>query len=377
MSLTLDPPPRNVERPKGNVPRWTERQWKLAEGSLLGAAEVAAHLGISRQRISQLKTDDPTFPPPGITSFRTPLWRRAAIQAWAAMHRPAKLEAGGRFVGEAAMLLLAAEQAARDAEHWWVEAGHVWAVACDGAAGEPVARTLETMGIVRAEARAYLAMLRGTDTRQRHTLGMTPRFQDFLVAADKRATAAERNCVSALDVLLAFVDARPQPDPYGRKHLGENFLDSLSRRGFDVDELRRRLLAVEADSALAATFPRRPLRRSRRRTPRQLMPGVELARNPLGHDPRTRKPWGSAFGRTRDERSLVLNGEQWFFAIDGDGFFVRSADGRPVGYRWRIRPKPRKRPTNGFLEVLPIPPVELADWPDRRFGSEDEKPGKR
>ena len=377
VTLTLDPLPRNVERPKGNVARWTERKWKWEEGSLLGAAEVAAHLGISRQRISQLKADDPTFPPSGITSFRTPLWRRAAIQAWAAMHRPAKVEAGGRFFGEAAALLLQAEQAARDAGHWWLEAGHLWAVACDAAAGEQVARTLSSMGIVRAEVTAYLELLKGTDTRPRHTLGMNPRFQGFLVAADKRAEKAGRDRVSMFDMLLAFLDAPPQPSPYGRKQLGENFLNYVGRRGLDVDELRRRLLALEADPSLAATFDSRTLRRARPRTARKLMPGVALASNPLGHDPRTRTTWGSVFGRTRDGRSLVLNGEQWFFATDGDGFYVRSADGRPVGYRWRIRPKPRKRPTNGFLEVLPIPPVELADWPDRRFGPEDEKPEAR
>jgi len=25
----------------------------------------------------------------------------------------------------------------------------------------------------------------------------------------------------------------------------------------------------------------------------------------------------------------------------------------------------------GFIEILPMPPVEVVDWPDRRFGGDD------
>jgi hypothetical protein len=341
----------------------------------MGASDVAAHLGVTRQRVSQLKRDDPTFPPSGVGAYGARLWRRAGIQAWAAMHRPSRPEAGGRFIGDAAALLLAVEEAARDAGHWWLESGHVWAVACRGAAGAPIATTLLSMGITSDEVAAYLDLLRGTDRRPRRTLGMNPRFQGFLAAADRRAKEAGRDRVSAFDILLAFVDARREPDWSGRKRPGENLLDLLSRRGLDVDELGRRLHLVEDDPRAAEILDPRSLRRTRRPRPKPLMPGVDLAPNGLGHDPRTRHPWGSAFGRTRDGRSLVLNGEQWFFNTDGDGYFVRAADGRPVGYRWRIRPKPHKRPVNGFHEVLPMPPVELADWPDRRFGPDDEKPG--
>ena len=64
--------------------------------------------------------------------------------------------------------------------------------------------------------------------------------------------------------------------------------------------------------------------------------------------------------------------------IDGDGFYVRSSDGRPIGYRFRMEPPPRVRsgqrwvrPVNGFMEILPMPPVEMADWPDRQFINDD------
>jgi hypothetical protein len=361
----------NVERPKGNRARWAEKKLGLREGSLLNSTEVARHLGVTRQRVSQLKRHDPTFPRAGIGGFGADLWRRAGIEAWAAMHRPTRPVAGGRFTGEAARLLLAADRGAVDADHHFVEAGHVWAAACSGAAGEPLALTLASVGIVPAEVATYLKTMRGTGTRTFRKRSMTPHLQNFLVAADHRAASDGRSSVTAIDVLLAFVEAPPRPDDAGRKRPDENFLDLLDRRGLDISELRRRLLAVEADPASASAFEPRTLRRLRRGRSGSLMAGVELMRNGLGHDPKTRFPWGAAFGRTRDGRSLVIDGEQWFFSIDGDGYFIRASDGRPVGYRWRIRPKPRKRPVNGFNEVLPMPPVELDDWPDRRFGGDD------
>jgi len=68
----------------------------------------------------------------------------------------------------------------------------------------------------------------------------------------------------------------------------------------------------------------------------------------------------------------------WFFTADGGGFYVRAADGRPVDHRYRIDPPPRLRqgkryvkPVNGFMEILPRPPVEMADWPDRRLEADD------
>jgi hypothetical protein len=96
-----------------------------------------------------------------------------------------------------------------------------------------------------------------------------------------------------------------------------------------------------------------------------------VAPNPLGRD-----PWagdrGSVFGARRDGRSLVVDGEKWFFLIDGDGFYIRTPEGRPVGYRYRVDPPPRidrgdPQPVNGFVEALPMPPDDVADWPDRRF----------
>ncbi len=102
-----------------------------------------------------------------------------------------------------------------------------------------------------------------------------------------------------------------------------------------------------------------------------MIPALTLAPNPLGLDPWTLSI-GAAFAVRKDGRRLVVDGEQWFFRIDGDGFYMRTPDGHPVGYRYRVDPPPRRgrgnpRPVNGFIEVLPMPPDDIADWPDRRF----------
>jgi len=78
----------------------------------------------------------------------------------------------------------------------------------------------------------------------------------------------------------------------------------------------------------------------------------------------------------RTGRYHVLSASpELFFRIDGDGFYVRTPDGHPVGYRYRVDPPPRRgrgnpRPVNGFIEVLPMPPDDVAHWPDGRFERE-------
>jgi hypothetical protein len=104
--------------------------------------------------------------------------------------------------------------------------------------------------------------------------------------------------------------------------------------------------------------------------------------NPLGRDPWDRHPWGSSFATRQDGRSYRAEGAQWFFFRDADGYFVRTIDGRPIGYRWMLD-KPLKglrrgrglrrltRIGQGKMEVLPMPPPDIALWPDHRYVRED------
>lgn len=49
---------------------------------LVGVAEVAALLGVSRQRVSQLAASE-SFPAPEAQLAAGPVWLRAAVEQWA------------------------------------------------------------------------------------------------------------------------------------------------------------------------------------------------------------------------------------------------------------------------------------------------------
>lgn len=55
----------------------------FASVEILGITEVAALLGVSRQRVDQLSHTDPDFPEPVTTLGRGRLWERKGIEKWA------------------------------------------------------------------------------------------------------------------------------------------------------------------------------------------------------------------------------------------------------------------------------------------------------
>lgn len=56
--------------------------FRAVDGTLIGTAEIAKMLGISRQRVDQLSRTDPDFPKP-LTSGRYRVWQRDDILVWA------------------------------------------------------------------------------------------------------------------------------------------------------------------------------------------------------------------------------------------------------------------------------------------------------
>lgn len=53
---------------------------------LVGVAEVAEMLGVSRQRVNQLVQEEPNFPAPEATLAAGRIWLRSTIETWAAAH---------------------------------------------------------------------------------------------------------------------------------------------------------------------------------------------------------------------------------------------------------------------------------------------------
>jgi hypothetical protein len=358
-----------VDRPSGPIGPWLTERLGLPPGSLLGTADVAALLGVTRQRVSQLQKE-PTFPRAFTGYGSVKFWRGAGIECWAAGHRADGDRVGGRFVGEAAALLLSAEVRARELRVWWVESMTVWLAVASGDAGLGLQSAVLSMGLTAEDIVIHIERWRPSDQRSKRTCRMDPHVQARLAAADRSAAESGRDRVGPVDILVSFIDEPPIDGPRS-KTPADHVLASFKRRGLDIGELRDRLVA--ADGNPTTEFEPRKLRR-RRDNEAKGPDWLDLAPNPVGHDPWTCRPWGAAFARTRDGRHLEVDSEHWFFTIDGDGFYVRAADGRPVGYRYRKltqAPKRNPKPVNGFMEILPMPPVEMDDWPDRRFGTDD------
>ncbi|MEU4564391.1 AlpA family phage regulatory protein [Actinoplanes sp. NPDC023936] len=56
---------------------------------LMGAAEVRARLGVSRQRVYQL-INRPDFPEPYAVMVAGRFWEESAVEAWIQVHRPTR-----------------------------------------------------------------------------------------------------------------------------------------------------------------------------------------------------------------------------------------------------------------------------------------------
>jgi predicted DNA-binding transcriptional regulator AlpA len=355
----------------------------LPKDRVVGSRDVAALLGVSRQRVGQLARDDPTFPRPVTQGSGGPIWYRAGVEVWAAGHRKVP-PAAGRMHPRAGQLLAIAERLSRELRHGYVSRDHFWGALSDPGAGSPVASVLESLGVDRDEIRRAHLFHTPAGEGQRRLVRMNPAVQQQLEIAHRRAADAGRAAVTDFDIALAWLDA---DDAEPRR---DAVLYYLGRRGVDKAELRRRVEAIEADESAAESFdfralPKRPPRRRKPLRPKWLPP---LKANPLGRDPWERHPWSSSFAFRKDERLSKVDGAQWFFYIDADGYFIRTEDGRPVGYRWSIVTKGgkiagpadagdpslravRHPPRGRLMEVLPPPPADVAYWPDYRYVRDD------
>ncbi len=335
------------------------------EERILGMAEIAARFGVTRQRVGQIARTDKTFPRPGLNDGFGAAWLAAGVECWAAAHRPTVDT--GRFGPEAAALLLHAESLAGQVGHPYVSSVHIWHALASGLGGTPLAEAIRSMGLDPGLIEEWFRRIDpglGASRARRMTLAT----QNRLEAADKAVRTVGRTRVLSTDVALAFADSHRDRDGSD-----DHLIAYGERRGLDTAELRRRISVVAADPETHADFPFTPLpkRQSPRRTAKRPA-WLDLAPNPLGHDPWVRRPWGAAFAVTREGRHLTLDDKHWFFFADADGFFVRAADGRPVGYRYRVLHKvPKRLPGRPKMEILPMPPFPLRDWPDHRYVRED------
>jgi hypothetical protein len=246
-----------------------------------------------------------------------------AVQAWAATHPdpgpvftgPNVPPDGGHPPQIWAVLNLAGHEA-QELNHPWIGDDHLVLGLlhpdCPGMA-RPV---LESFGIRRDPFRqAFIASMGDPwDDKPTHTT-LSPATQLTLERANLEAARLADAEVTGEHVLLALI---------GRGHFPTGW---AARSGITASAVRQRVL----DATEGVVLPEPPAHLQ------PLSPDglgseddLDLAPNPLGHDPRRRLPWGSrGFGVPLDRppRKGML-GRQYF--VDRDGYPVLTTDGQPV-----------------------------------------------
>jgi predicted DNA-binding transcriptional regulator AlpA len=293
-----------------------------ADPQLVTAAEAARLLGVTRQRILELAAAAADFPPAEHTATGGRVWPRVAVQAWAATHPdpdpvftgPDVPSDGGHPPQIWAVMNRAASEA-QELNHPWIGDDHLVLGMlhpdCPGAA-----RTvLESFGIRLEPTRQVFIASMGDpwDTTPTHTT-LSPATQLVLERANLEAARLADAEVASEHVLLALISRGHFPTRWVAHH------------GITADAVRQRVM----DATEGVALPEAPLLEPP--APIDLDPAeaLDLAPNPLGHDPRRRLPWGSrGFGVPLDRPPKKgMLGRQYF--IDRDGYPVLTTDGHPV-----------------------------------------------
>jgi len=294
----------------------------MTDPQLVTAGEAARLLGVSRQRVLELTATSSDFPPAEHTATGGRLWSRVAVQAWAAT-RP---DPGPVFTGpdvppdyghppQIWEVMNRAASEARELNHPWIGDDHLvlgmLQPDCPGAAR----RVLESFGI-RAEPlrQAFIASMGDPwETTPTHRT-LSPATQLVLERANLEAARLADAEVASEHVLLALMSHGHFPTGW------------IARAGITADAVRQRVVDATEGVVLPEPPPLEPLPPSQAPWAHAL----DLAPNPLGHDPRRRGPWGSrGFGVPLD-RPPKRGGWAGQYFIDRDGYPVLTTDGHPV-----------------------------------------------
>ena len=173
---------------------------------LLGVAEIATMLGLSRQRVNQLVQSD-DFPAPEAELSAGRIWARPAVEAWVAAHPVRATEAGGqaifgRFSPEARTVVVRAQEEARTLRHGFIGTEHVLLALLSAAPG--IRQRLATLGVERTPVTtAVTEQSPSGDTAPAGHIPFTPLAKLLLEAS---ATAAgDRVPIEPRHIALALV----------------------------------------------------------------------------------------------------------------------------------------------------------------------------
>lgn len=285
---------------------------------LVGAAEVARILGVTRQRVAQLAVTD-GFPAPEVVISAGRIWSRHAIEGWAA----ANPERGqGKAIDDQGWAMhrlqkLASEEAeALGHGHLGVE--HVVLAMlrpeCPGVARQ----VLESFGLRHEEVGARVIESVGPPDPEAHGQTWTPRLQVMLERAKLQAEKLADPIVTSEHFLLAITD--------GEVHwaLGDEPTS---------DAVRERVLALSDASTRHeepdAEFVRRRAKTADQKRIKGSHPLPSYLTRSDGVDPTERRPWGS----------MLWAAEPWHqpgmpvqYRIDRDDVPVLGPTGRPFAF---------------------------------------------
>jgi len=176
---------------------------------LLGVAEIAAMLGLTRQRVNQIIQSD-GFPAPVAELSAGRIWSRAAVEAWVAAHPNRYADPGaaifGNFTGDARSVIVRAQEEARGLRHAYTGTEHLLlAVLAD----EAVRRELASLGVdADTIATDVEATVPQGDVALVGHIPYTPRSKDIIAAAASLAAGA--HCSSGASWANSSTPAEPR-----------------------------------------------------------------------------------------------------------------------------------------------------------------------
>jgi predicted DNA-binding transcriptional regulator AlpA len=193
---------------------------------LVGMAEIAEMLGVSRQRVAQLIETYDDFPSPEVELTAGRIWSRTAIETWIATHpergpgRPAAKSSAGvepqmfgeatsglfsRFTDRARLSVVKAQEEARLLNHNYLGTEHLLLGLM--AIGEGLAYVvLNGLGVSLETTRASVFNMigRGTVAPVGH-VAFTPRAKKVLELSLRESVALGHNYIGTEHILLALI----------------------------------------------------------------------------------------------------------------------------------------------------------------------------
>jgi predicted DNA-binding transcriptional regulator AlpA len=190
---------------------------------LVGMAEIAEMLGVSRQRVAQLIETYEDFPKPEVELTGGRVWSRTAVESWIASHpergpgRPEREGLKGRFFGRmsaplfsrftdrARTSIVRAQEEARLLGHNYIGTEHLLLgliVIGEGLAYEALSGSGLTVDAVRTQVLEMIG--RGGEQPQGH-IPFTPRAKKVLEIALREAKHLGHNYIGTEHVLLALM----------------------------------------------------------------------------------------------------------------------------------------------------------------------------